>query len=416
MRKKTMFLIAPVLLGLVALGWAVNQNRTEAPSPTGKTSRALPCLLDLGADKCIPCKKMAPILEAMKEEFAGRLQVDFIDVWKNPNEAPKYQVTTIPTQIFLSPAGKELFRHVGFYSREAILGKWKELGYAFKGVASPQIERWVPARPATRSRDQVCYMCDRDIHAQSLVTVKTAKSDVRLCSPHCYFIMHSCLTEDKTGLADRVSFTDWATNKPVLATEAVFLRGQDERTGRPWIKAFAERNAAVEERNSEGGNIVSLNVLQQQEMSHRCGFCERVCYPQDAAEVIAGGVHTWGCCSHCALGVAARTGKDIEVRQPDGLTGEMTVVQTLDGQVASLTPSTAVAWFGQRKKADNSWGSAGCFHQGFFSTPEHLKKWLDRHPLETGKLISIQQALANKMKLSPEQIQKACKIGECCPK
>ena len=117
MRKKTMFLIAPVLLGLVALGWAVNQNRTEAPSPTGKTSRALPCLLDLGADKCIPCKKMAPILEAMKEEFAGRLQVDFIDVWKNPNEAPKYQVTTIPTQIFLSPAGKELFRDVGFYSR-----------------------------------------------------------------------------------------------------------------------------------------------------------------------------------------------------------------------------------------------------------------------------------------------------------
>jgi len=56
-------------------------------------------------------------------------------------------------------------------------------------------------------------------------------------------------------------------------------------------------------------------------LSHRCGFCERACYPQDAAEVIIeGGVHTWGCCSHCALGVAARTGKNIEVREKDRLT------------------------------------------------------------------------------------------------
>jgi thioredoxin 1 len=416
MKKKTMFLVAPLLMGLVALGWAVNQNRTEAPGQAGSTSSALPRLLDLGADKCIPCKKMAPILETMKEEFAGRFQVDFIDVWKNPNEAPKYQVTTIPTQIFLSPGGEELFRHVGFYSREDILAKWKELGYVFKLAAAPQIERWVPAKPDTRSKDQICYMCDRDIDTQSLVTVRTDKGDVRLCNPHCYFIMHSCLTEDKTGLTDRTSFTDWATGKPVPASRAVFLRGQDESTGRPWTKAFADRDAAHKERSGEGGNIVSLNALQGQEMSHRCGFCERACYPQDAAEVIAGGIQTWGCCSHCALGVAARTGKDIEVRQPGGLTGEMIVVKTLDGQVASLAPSTAVAWFGQRKKADNTWGSAGCFHQGFFSTPEHLKKWLDTHPLETGKLISIQQALANKMKLSPEQIQKACKIGECSPK
>ena len=165
-----------------------------------------------------------------------------------------------------------------------------------------------------------------------------------------------------------------------------------------------------------GGNIVSLNVLQQQEMSHRCGFCERACYPQDAAEVTVGGVHTWGCCSHCALGVAARTGRDIEVRQPDGLTGETIVVKTLNGKVLSLEPPTAVAWFGQRQRPDKTWGSAGCFHQGFFATPDHLKIWLDQHSLETGKLITIQQALANKMKLTPEQIQKACKIGECAPK
>ena len=89
---------------------------------------------------------MAPILEELKEEFAGRLRVDFIDVWKNPNEAPKYKINTIPTQIFFDAQGKELWRHVGFISREDILAKWKSLGYEFKATEQPAIERWEPAQ------------------------------------------------------------------------------------------------------------------------------------------------------------------------------------------------------------------------------------------------------------------------------
>ncbi|MBT3291892.1 MAG: hypothetical protein HN380_31405, partial [Victivallales bacterium] len=46
----------------------------------------------------------------------------------------------------------------------------------------------------------------------------------------------------------------------------------------------------------------------------------------------------------------------------------------------------------------------------------NLGKWLEAHPLETGKQITIQQALASKMKLTPAQISKACKVGECAPK
>ncbi|HYG35406.1 MAG TPA: thioredoxin family protein, partial [Clostridia bacterium] len=61
---------------------------TTTPSTTSDGTApkaALPRLVDLGADKCIPCKKMAPILEELKKEYTGRMEVEFIDVWKNPD-------------------------------------------------------------------------------------------------------------------------------------------------------------------------------------------------------------------------------------------------------------------------------------------------------------------------------------------
>ena len=92
----------------------------------------LPKLLDLGASKCIPCKMMAPILEELKKEHAGKLEVEFIDVWKNPDAAKQYGIEVIPTQIFHDATGKELFRHIGFFAKEDILAKWKELGVDLK--------------------------------------------------------------------------------------------------------------------------------------------------------------------------------------------------------------------------------------------------------------------------------------------
>ncbi|MHC4460203.1 MAG: thioredoxin family protein [Planctomycetota bacterium] len=91
-------------------------------------TKLMPRLVDVGAKKCIPCKLMAPILEQLKTEYVGRLQVDFLDVSINPEFAGQYEVTIIPTQIFFDASGKELFRHEGFFSKEDILAKWKELG------------------------------------------------------------------------------------------------------------------------------------------------------------------------------------------------------------------------------------------------------------------------------------------------
>lgn len=111
----------------------VEQSGTfsETESKT-TTSGQLPKMVDLGADKCIPCKAMAPILEELREEYKGKVDVVFIDVWKNPEPGRKANVRVIPTQIFYDTSGKELFRHEGFYSKKDILAKWKELGFQYE--------------------------------------------------------------------------------------------------------------------------------------------------------------------------------------------------------------------------------------------------------------------------------------------
>jgi thioredoxin 1 len=397
---------------VVALGIALCAGLGAAAADAPK----LPRLVDLGAATCIPCKAMAPILEELAKTFAGRLVVEVIDLNKDAAAADKYGIGVIPTQVFFDVTGKELFRHEGFFSREDILAKWQEFGVDLGGSAPTAFSRWEPAKADTRARSDICYMCDGDIGARTKVTVKTGKGDVYLCSPHCYFIMLSCMTEDKTGIEDRTTVADWKTGAPLPMASAVFLSGLDEKTGRPTIKAFAKRGGAVAERSATGGSIIGYQTLLRSELTDRCGFCDRAVYPEDAALVKVNGIHTWGCCSHCALGVAARTGADIEVHERDRLTGEPIIVKTLQGSIASIEPSTAVAWFGQRTKPDGTHASAGCFHQGFFTTPGNLRKWLEANPLETGEMITINKALADKLALSPQQIQKACKIGECAPK
>jgi len=108
---------------------AENTGAQTAPVASAK----LPKLLDLGAGKCIPCKMMVPILEELKKEYAGRMNVEFIDVWQNPDAGKQYGIEMIPTQIFYDADGKELFRHTGFFAKEDILAKWKELGVDLNG-------------------------------------------------------------------------------------------------------------------------------------------------------------------------------------------------------------------------------------------------------------------------------------------
>jgi thioredoxin 1 len=85
-------------------------------------------MIDLGAKKCIPCKMMAPILAKMEKQFEGKAAIVFIDVWKYNEQARRFGIRTIPTQIFFNEDGKEIYRHVGFMDEKAIINQLKKMG------------------------------------------------------------------------------------------------------------------------------------------------------------------------------------------------------------------------------------------------------------------------------------------------
>lgn len=77
-------------------------------------------LLDFKAAWCGPCQMMHPIVEELKKELAGKVEVIEIDVDENPEEAAKYGVMSIPTFIALKD-GKEVGRKIGATSKEELL-------------------------------------------------------------------------------------------------------------------------------------------------------------------------------------------------------------------------------------------------------------------------------------------------------
>ena len=84
-------------------------------------------MIDLGAKKCIPCKMMAPIMERMEKKYKGKAMVVSIDVWERREQAARFRIRAIPTQIFFDKEGKEVYRHVGFMSEEQIVQVMEKL-------------------------------------------------------------------------------------------------------------------------------------------------------------------------------------------------------------------------------------------------------------------------------------------------
>ncbi len=97
--------------------------------PDSSTASSLPKVVDLGATMCIPCQTMMTELDRLEEMTQGTVEIEFVDVNVDPASARSYGIRVIPTQVFLSETGTELWRHEGVISAEDMVSKWRELGY-----------------------------------------------------------------------------------------------------------------------------------------------------------------------------------------------------------------------------------------------------------------------------------------------
>jgi thioredoxin 1 len=121
--KTIIFGMAAVLLVAVFIGnTAYAEDYSKIPEK-GKIS-----LVDLGKGTCIPCKMMAPVLERVKKRFAGRAEVIVIDIRYDYDQARRFEIRAIPTQIFFDRDGKEVYRHVGFMDENAIVEQFAKMG------------------------------------------------------------------------------------------------------------------------------------------------------------------------------------------------------------------------------------------------------------------------------------------------
>jgi thioredoxin 1 len=119
------FAVAAVI---VALAWGSGFELAKAADFSSVPVAGMVTMIDLGADKCIPCKLMAPIVAKIEKAYAGKAAIVFIDVWKYNDQVARFGIRAIPTQIFFDESGREVYRHIGFMSEKDIVQQLKKMG------------------------------------------------------------------------------------------------------------------------------------------------------------------------------------------------------------------------------------------------------------------------------------------------
>jgi thiol-disulfide isomerase/thioredoxin len=122
------------LILLIFAIWAFSYQPTFSDPSTDRrfpkdiAQSPLPKLLDFGRGKCIPCKKMAPVLHELSEEYKDRVIIKIIEIDQQPDLTTANRIRLIPTQIFFDVKNHEVFRHEGFMSKDDIKKVFQKMG------------------------------------------------------------------------------------------------------------------------------------------------------------------------------------------------------------------------------------------------------------------------------------------------
>lgn len=122
-KKKRIQIIVPILIIIAIAGIWMTKNINKEPPVSLEDqsdfvleatsidlevlkSHELPIIIDFGADSCVPCKEMAPVLKKLNSEMQGKAIIKFVDVWKHDGAAKDFPVQVIPTQVIYYADGK----------------------------------------------------------------------------------------------------------------------------------------------------------------------------------------------------------------------------------------------------------------------------------------------------------------------
>ncbi len=123
------FISVAVLMNIFMLSACSQASESDVSKVLAKAQKdGKVVMLELGSVGCIPCEKMKPVMQKLRETYKDKLEVLFVDVRVDRPTAMRFRVTMIPTQIFLDKSGKEFHRHMGFYGYEEIEPVLKKIG------------------------------------------------------------------------------------------------------------------------------------------------------------------------------------------------------------------------------------------------------------------------------------------------
>ncbi|MDI6738931.1 MAG: thioredoxin family protein [Candidatus Edwardsbacteria bacterium] len=113
----------------VSSAWVKVQSVLAKNNPVDKArTSGIPTMVDFGSTGCRPCDMMAPILEELKTEYAGKANILFVQVNLEQLLAARFGIQSIPVQVFFDRTGQEISRHVGFFPKDEILKQLRAMG------------------------------------------------------------------------------------------------------------------------------------------------------------------------------------------------------------------------------------------------------------------------------------------------